>query len=61
VEDSGDGACYLLIGGEWGLRLKPAGATGDWDLADAAQWGVQYFLLSGDGATLRFSAMGAES
>jgi hypothetical protein len=55
VEDSGDGACYLLIGGEWGLRLKPAGITDGWDLANATQWGVPYFLLAGDGATLRFA------
>jgi hypothetical protein len=55
VEDSGDGACYLVIGGEWGLRLKPAGASDDWNLANAAQWGVPYFLLAGDAATLRFA------
>jgi len=54
VEDSGDGTCYLVTGGEWGLRLKPAGSTEGWDLNDGTQWGVQYFLLSGDGATLRF-------
>jgi hypothetical protein len=55
VEDSGDGACYLVIGGEWGLRLRPAGATDPWDLASTTQWGVPYFLLAGDGATLRFA------
>jgi hypothetical protein len=55
VEDSGDGACYLVIGGEWGLRLKPAGASDGWDLANATQWGVPYFLLAGDAATLRFA------
>src|SRR6202161_2568296 len=44
VEDSGDGACYLVVGGEWGLRLRAAGAQDDWDLDDAAQWGVPYFL-----------------
>ena len=54
VEDSGDGACYLVIGGEWGLRLKLAGDSGDWDLGDTAQWGVPYLLLAGDAAALRF-------
>jgi hypothetical protein len=53
VEDSGDGACYLVVGGVWGLRLKAAGG-GVWDVADSTQWGVPYFLLAGDGATLRF-------
>ncbi len=54
VEDSGDGACYLVTGGEWGLRLRPENAGGEWDVGDPAQWGATYFLLSGDGATLRF-------
>jgi hypothetical protein len=54
VEDSGDGACYLVIGGEWGLRLQPSGASGAWDLADSAQWGVPYLLLAGNAAALRF-------
>jgi hypothetical protein len=55
VEDSGDGACYLVIGGEWGLRLRPPGDAGEWDIGSAGQWGVPYFLLSGDGASLRFA------
>jgi hypothetical protein len=55
VEDSGDGACYLVVGGEWGLRLRSGESTDDWDLGNAAQWGVPYFLLGGDGATLRFA------
>ncbi len=62
VEDSGDGACYLVIGGEWGLRLRishlaatPGESVTEWDVANATQWGVPYFLLSGDGATLRFA------
>jgi hypothetical protein len=54
VEDSGDGACYLIVGGEWGLRLKAADGNAIWDLADTAQWGAQYFLLAGDGGGLRF-------
>ncbi|MFN7993262.1 MAG: hypothetical protein U0Q18_06660 [Bryobacteraceae bacterium] len=51
VEDSGDGMCYLLVGGEWGLRLK---MSGPWDLADHTQWGEPYMLLGGDGQDLRF-------
>lgn len=45
VEDSGDGACYLVFGGEWGLRLRDE--SGD-------TWGVPYMLLPRDGADLRF-------
>jgi hypothetical protein len=55
VEDSGDGACYLVTGGEWGLRLKPPNMADNWDLANPQQWGVPYFLLAGDAATLRFA------
>jgi len=54
VEDSGDGACYLVVGGEWGLRLRAAASGGAWDLADGEQWGATYFLVSGDGSSLRF-------
>jgi hypothetical protein len=55
VEDSGDGACYLVIGGEWGLRLGRGESVTEWDLANATQWGVPYFLLAGDGGSLRFA------
>jgi hypothetical protein len=44
VDDSGDGSCYLVFGGAWGLRLKHESGT----------WGVPYMLLPGDGADLRF-------
>lgn len=54
VDDSGDGACYLVTGGAWGLRLQTAGRSDAWDLDNQAQWGATYFLLSGDGASLKF-------
>jgi len=54
VDDSGDGACYLVYGGAWGLRLRDSSTPAPWDLARPAQWGAQYFLLAGDGADLRF-------
>lgn len=55
VEDSGDGACFLVMGSDWGLRLKPANSPEDWDLANRAQWGATYFLLAGDGSSLHFA------
>jgi hypothetical protein len=55
VEDSGEGACYLVAGGGWGLRLRPADEPGDWDLENPRQWGVSYLLLAGDGSDLRFA------
>ena len=57
IEDSGDGACYLVFGGAWGLRLN-AGDQ-DWDLADPGQWGEAYMLLPGDGSDLRFASAAA--
>jgi hypothetical protein len=45
IDDSGDGACYLIYGGAWGLRFKRGSAA--WDLEDSAQWGEAYLLLPG--------------
>jgi hypothetical protein len=40
VEDSGEGSVWLVRGGRWGLRLRPAEDAGrPWSLADARQWG----------------------
>jgi hypothetical protein len=55
VEDSGDGACYLVVGGEWGIRLKSPNVIDAWDLVNPKQWGVPYLLLGGDAADLRFA------
>ncbi|SPE40160.1 conserved hypothetical protein [Candidatus Sulfopaludibacter sp. SbA3] len=48
VDDSGDGACYLVVGGAWGLRFRAA--------KDATEWGEPYLLMAADGGDLRFSA-----
>jgi hypothetical protein len=54
IEDSGEGECYLVMGGSWGVRLKRASAANAWSLTDGEQWGESLLLLSGDGADLRF-------
>jgi hypothetical protein len=54
IDDSGDGRCYLVIGGAWGLRLKHSSFPRSWDLKDPTQWGESYLLLPADGADLRF-------
>jgi hypothetical protein len=54
IEDSGEGLCYLVTGGEWGLRMKPASDRGPWSTADDGQWGEPFLLLGGDGADLQF-------
>src|SRR5579862_52776 len=48
VDDSGDGACYLVTGGAWGLRLR--------DNATGEEWGEPYLLMAAYGGDLRFSA-----
>ncbi len=45
VDDSGDGACYLIFGGDWGLRLTDE---------SEASWGEPYMLLPAHGADVRF-------
>ncbi len=54
IDDSGDGSCYLVYGGGWGIRLRDAANPEAWDLAAPAQWGASYLLLGGDGSDLRF-------
>ena len=48
VEDSGSGFAYLVYGGMYGLRFKPATSDEPWSLADSTQWGEAYLLLGGD-------------
>jgi len=55
IEDSGEGACYLVMGGEWGLRLRRAAEAAPWSLDDPGQWGEPILLLGGDGADVRFA------
>ena len=50
-EDSGEGVVLLVYGGGEGVRLRPAGSTGDWALADGGQWGEACLMLGKDTAT----------
>ena|SRR6185295_6341910 len=54
VDDSGDGTCYLVYGGRWGLRLKDPACEHAWGAQDPDQWGEPFLLLPSDGADLRF-------
>ena len=44
IDDSGDGACNLIFGGAWGLRLRTV---------DGDAWGEAYLLSPADGDTVR--------
>ena len=46
IDDSGEGAAWLIYGGAWGLRLKePSGR----------EWGEPLLLFGPDAADLRFA------
>lgn len=45
IDDSGDGACYLVTGGSWGLRLS----------SETGSVGESYMLFGIDGSDLEFA------
>ena len=53
IDDSGDGACYLVMGGEWGLRFREVGGPA-WSVDDPGQWGEPYLLIPADDTGLIF-------
>ncbi|MPZ49296.1 MAG: hypothetical protein GEU75_08350 [Dehalococcoidia bacterium] len=46
VEDSGAGAAYLIYGGDWGIRLRPAGSGEAWSAGQPDQWGETHLVLA---------------
>lgn len=48
AEDSGDGVALLVYGGDQGIRLRPKGAAGPWDLSSPDQWGEPCLLLAAE-------------
>ncbi len=44
MDDSAAGTAWLVTGGSWGLRMRPAG-SGEWSLTDKNQWGVPFLVL----------------
>jgi hypothetical protein len=54
VEDSGEGTCWLVYGGLWGVRLKDPDNLKTWSLDDTAQWGEGFLLLPPTGEDLHF-------
>jgi hypothetical protein len=53
IDDSGDGACYLIVGGEWGLRFRRP-STMEWSFDDPNQWGEPYLVAPADDEALIF-------
>lgn len=46
VDDSGDGVAILVSGGDAGVRLRPAGGGGRWELDGPGQRGAPFLLLA---------------
>jgi hypothetical protein len=53
VEDSAAGSAWLVLGGDWGVRLRAANG-GAWSLNDPTQWGVPFLVLDHAGAGIQF-------
>lgn len=47
-EDSGEGVVLVIYGGGQGIRLRPSGSDGDWDLGNNGQWGEACLMLGKD-------------
>jgi hypothetical protein len=55
VDDSGEGTCYVVYGGTWGLRLKEPECDHAWSQDEPHQWGEAFLLLPPSGSDLKFS------
>jgi hypothetical protein len=45
VTDSGAAVSVLVVGGDYGLRIRPATSTGAWSLENSDERGEPYLLL----------------
>jgi hypothetical protein len=54
VDDSGEGSCYLIYGGDCGLRLRALNDRRSWSLGEPDQWGEPFLLLPPEGQEIRF-------
>jgi hypothetical protein len=48
VEDSSAGAAFLVYGGDWGVRLRPAESVAPWSVEDTQQWGETHLVLASE-------------
>src|SRR5882672_2747132 len=54
VEDSSAGSAWLIFGGSWGLRFRPAGQKVPWSLEDKNQWGEPFKVFDLSGGDIQF-------
>jgi hypothetical protein len=48
IEDSSEGAAFLIYGGDWGIRLRPAGSDAAWSIDAEEQFGETHLVLASD-------------
>lgn len=48
IEDSSEGAAYLVYGGDWGVRLRPAGPGEAWSIEAPEQLGETHLVLASE-------------
>ena len=48
IDDSSEGSAYLVYGGDYGVRLRPADSDEAWDIASGDQWGETHLVLSSE-------------
>jgi len=61
INDSGEGVAYLIYGGAWGIRIRPAAhAQEPWNLNNTHQWGEPYKVY-GSANDILFASSQAES
>jgi hypothetical protein len=46
IEDSSEGAAYLVYGGDYGIRLRPIDSDAPWSLDDPSQAGDTHLVLA---------------
>lgn len=46
IEDSSQGQAFLIYGGDWGVRLRPADDDSAWAHENGSQWGEPYLVLA---------------
>jgi len=48
IEDSSEGRAFLVYGGDWGVRLRPADADAPWSTDDVDQWGETHLVMASE-------------
>jgi hypothetical protein len=53
IEDSSEGAAYLVYGGDYGVRMKAVDSDEAWDLTSGNQWGETHLVLASEVDVIR--------